>query len=147
MGFGTSIIIGVLLGILIGVIPGILGLIPFLGSIILVCNCILSPLLTVIGGYLIGSMGRIRQGDWVGLAIQNAVYAFTATIVGTAASTLLTFLNIGANAVGGQQDVVGLGITAGAGIVGLIIGFFVMLVFTLICGFIGGAIYLLTAKK
>ncbi|MEM3364606.1 MAG: hypothetical protein QXS93_03810 [Candidatus Micrarchaeia archaeon] len=146
MGFITSIILGVALGILVGVIPGILSLIPFLGVMVTVCNCFLAPLLVIIGGYLVGSIGKIRAGDWGGLAVQNAVYAFTAAIVGTVVLMLLALFNIG-TAIGTQQDVMGIGITAAGGIIGVAMMFFISLITNLILGFIGGAIYLLTAKK
>ena len=128
MGFGTSIIVGIILGIIVGVVPGILGLIPVLGALIAICNCLIAPLLTVIGGYLIGSMGKIRAGDWGGLAIQNGIYALTAAIVGTAVNTLLAFFNIGATAIGGQTDITGLGITAVGGILGIVIVFFIPII-------------------
>jgi hypothetical protein len=147
MGFGTSIIIGIVLGIVVGVIPGILGLIPILGALIAICNCLVSPLLAVVGGYLVGSMGKVRAGDWGGLAVQNGIYALTAAIVGTAVNTLLAFFNIGATAIGGNQDIAGLGITAAGGILGIVLVFVIALVLNLVLGFIGGAIYLLMAKK
>ncbi|MCX8200429.1 MAG: hypothetical protein N3G76_03085 [Candidatus Micrarchaeota archaeon] len=146
MGFVTSIMIGLALGILVGIIPGILSLIPFFGPMIAACNCLLTPLFVVVGGYLVGSIGKIRAGDWGGLALQNFVYAFTAAITGAVVNTLLTLFNI-STAIGAQQDILGIGVTAAGGIVGIIMLFFVGLVVNLVFGFVGGAIYLVTARK
>lgn len=147
MGFGTSIIIGIILGIIAGAIPNILQLIPFFGITFTACNCIISPLLVVIFGYLVGSIGKIKAGSWGDLAVQNGVFALTAAIVGTAVNTLLTLLNIGTTVIGGRQDIIGMGLVAATGLAGIIIMFLMALIFNLVLGFIGGVIYMFTGAK
>ncbi|MGB9693515.1 MAG: hypothetical protein ACPLYF_01585, partial [Fervidobacterium sp.] len=124
-----ALLISAGIGVAVAVILGIIGLVPFISVI----NCILSPLLTVAGGYFVGSTSKLKKGAWADLAKEVFVFALAGTIASLLFMILSIALGIGVSAFKGA-DALGLGVYA------VILVIFIAAIIDFIYTFVLGAI-------
>jgi hypothetical protein len=141
MSYIVSAGVGLVLGIVGGVIPAVLGFIPFLGAIIGICNCLLSPGLAFGSGYIASMFGGIKKDNWVDLAINMVILSVTSTVVGSVLNMIANTLGVGLSIIGGDTT------SAALGLGFAVVGFVVAILYTLVLSFIGGAVFLVTGAK
>lgn len=136
-----ALLTSALIGAAIAAVLGMIGLIPLVNII----SCLISPGLTLVGGYLVGSTSKLAKGAWMNLISEILVFSTAATVVGIIFAIINMVFNLGMSTIGGS-DALSLGLSAGFGIISLAIGIILGFIYTFVLGLIGGAIYMFTKK-
>ncbi len=130
-----SAIIGIVTGLLFGII-NVFGLL---------CLCCPGVGFSIVAGYVVAMLAGIKKDDYGGLAMNMGVFAVLASVISMILSSVLAMLNIGATAVFGS-DAASTFISAGIGVIGLVMQFIAVFMILFIGGVIGGAVYMFTKK-
>lgn len=148
MSFIKSAIYGALVGIFFSLFSFI-NLIPFIGPLIGMfmgaCACFVYPMIMIIFGYLLCVITKVKKADYGAAGINLLIYTITSTVIFALINFLTQMLGIGFGVVTGA-DLLALVVSAGAGIIGLMIAIGFQFLLLLVFGLIGAVVYLVLKK-